>query len=457
VELGSSSPTRWYTMKGDGGEQRAVETANLAVASILEITSGFLYVDSLDVLLQRIVKVVSETFGISKVHIGIREKDTGLFAVRAAHGFDPEVEARIKKVKYTLKRMENDLKPEFKVGKNAYYVPAESWEPDEEDFMFVARPERIERARESPNEWHELDFIDILMYEKDGTLLGYLELDEPVDQKVPSEETIRAIEVFADLAAIAIQNSSLYEKLEDERRKIQLLIDLIGHDVNNYAQGVSGFIELAMSRPDVPQPARKSLAKAHDQVISLNKLVRNVSVYAKVEFVGDKNIHPLDIVKTVEEAFSAAQSSSPNRSVKMTLRDDGEMKLSQMNELAKDVFLNLFSNAVKFDANENVLIEVDIEDRTIDKVPYWCISVADNGPGIEDIIKDRIFDRFTQGPSTSIGTGLGLHIAKTLVEIYSGRIWVEDRVKGDRSKGSVFKVLLPKYTGWMPKSDTEHS
>jgi signal transduction histidine kinase len=442
-------------MNDEQKEPHADELRNVAVASILEVTSDFLYVDNLDALLQKIVKVVSETFGIAKVTIGIREKETDLFAVRAAHGFSPETEAQIRGVKYTLERMKTDLKPELRIGKNAYYVPAESWEPDEEDFLFIAKPERMDRARSSPNEWHEFDFVDLLMYERNGELLGYLEIDEPDDGKVPSEETIRAIEVFADLAAIAIQNASLYEKLEDDRRKIQLLIDLIGHDVNNYAQGVSGFIELAMSRPDVPQPARKSLAKAHDQVMNLNKLVRNVNIYAKVEFAGDKNIHPMDVATTVEEAFSAAQSSSPSREVKMVLKDDGKEKLSQMNELAKDIFLNLFSNAVKFDEHEKIVIDVDIEGRTMDKVDCWCVSVADHGPGIDDCIKDKIFDRFTQGPSTSIGTGLGLYIAKALVEIYKGKIWVEDRVEGDRSKGSVFKVMLPKYTGWMPRSDTQ--
>jgi signal transduction histidine kinase len=189
--------------------------------------------------------------------------------------------------------------------------------------------------------------------------------------------------------------------------------------------------------------------------MNLNKLVRNVSIYAKVEFAGNKNIHPMDVVTTVEEAFSAAQSSSPNKDVRMVLKDDGKKKLSQMNELAKDIFLNLFSNAIKFDGHEEIVIDVDIDGQTKDKVEYWCVSVADHGPGIEDSIKDKIFDRFTQGPSTSIGTGLGLYIAKSLVEIYKGRIWVEDRVRGDRSKGSVFKVMMPKYAGWMPRSDTE--
>lgn len=425
------------------------EKSNVSVASILEVTSEFLYVDNLDALLKKIAKVVSETYGLAKVHIGIRERGTDLFAIRATYGFDKRTEESIKKVKYSDERMRRDLKPERKIGKNAYYVPAESWEPDGEDLMFVAKPERIDRARASPEDWHECDFIDFLMHERDGSMLGYLEIDEPSDLKVPSAETIKAIEVFADLAAIAIQNAALYERLEEDRRKIQLLIDLIGHDVNNYAQGVGGFIELAMSRPDVPQPTRKSLAKAHDQVLNLNKLVRNVNIYAKVEFAGDKNIQPMDIIHTIEEAFSAAQSSSPSRDVKMILRDDGRKKLAKMNDLAKDIFLNLFSNAIKFDRNDKVIIHVDADDMTVENQEFWCVSVADNGPGIEDDLKDKIFDRFTQGPSTSIGTGLGLYIARTLVEIYKGRIWVEDREKGDRSKGSVFKVMLPKYTGGM--------
>lgn len=423
------------------------DKSNISVASILEVTSEFLYVDNLDTLLKKIAKVVSETYGLAKVHIGIRERGTDLFAIRATYGFDKQTEESIKKVKYSDERMKRDLKPERKIGKNAYYVPAESWELDGEDLMFVTKPERIDRARVSPEDWHECDFIDFLMYERDGSMLGYLEIDEPSDLKVPSAETIKAIEVFADLAAIAIQNAALYERLEEDRRKIQLLIDLIGHDVNNYAQGVGGFIELAMSRPDVPQPTRKSLAKAHDQVLNLNKLVRNVNIYAKVEFAGDKNIQPMDIIHTIEEAFSAAQSSSPSRDVKMILRDDGRKKLAKMNELAKDIFLNLFSNAIKFDRNDKVIIRVDADDMTAENQEFWCVSVADNGPGIEDDLKDKIFERFTQGPSTSIGTGLGLYIARTLVEIYKGRIWVEDREKGDRSKGSVFKVMLPKYTG----------
>lgn len=441
-------------MNQESAEHRVGELRNLAVASILEVTSEFMHVEDLDALLKKIVKTVSETFGLAKVHIGIKDKETGLFVVRAVYGFDPDTEARMKTIRYTPERMRRDLRPELMIGRKAYYVTAESWEPDEEDMMFVSKPERIDAARASPDDWHECDYMDFMMYEKDGTELGYLEIDEPENGKVPSEETIEAIEVFSDLAAIAIQNAALYQKLADDRRKIELLLDLIGHDVNNYAQGVSGFIELAMSRPDIPLPARKSLAKAHDQILNLNKLVRNVSIYARVESAGDRNLRPVDILETVKDAFNAAHSSSRTREVKMVLTDDGAKKLFRGNELAKDIFLNLFSNAIKFDNHEEVVIEVKVEERINETIEYWCVSVSDRGPGVDDGIKTSIFDRFTQGPSTSIGTGLGLYIAKTLVETYKGRIWVEDRVKGDRSKGSVFKVMLPKYTGWVPRSDT---
>ncbi len=417
---------------------------NVAVASILEVTSEFMYETDLDRLLNKIAKTVSETFGLAKVHIGIKEEATGLFVVKAAYGFDPSTEKEIKKIKYSKERMERDLRPELKIGRTAYYVPGENWYPDEEDMAFVAHPERIERARKALNDWHECDYIDFMLFGKEGGLIGYLEIDEPDNQKVPSEETISAVEVFSDLAAIAIQNAQLYGKLDDVYRKSELLLDLISHDVNNYAQGVSGFIELAMSRRDIPQPARKSLAKAHDQALNLNKLVRNVKLYARVDEDGGKGIGPVDIIETVKEAFNAVSSASHDKAVTMIMSDDGVKKSADMNELSKDIFLNLFSNAVKFDSHENVVIEVSVEPAHENKRDFWKVRVADNGPGVEDSIKQAIFNRFTQGPTPSSGTGLGLHIAKTLVESYKGRIWVEDKVQGDRSKGSVFNVLLPK-------------
>ncbi len=416
----------------------------MAISSILEVTSQFLYVDSVDVLLQKIVKTVAETFGLSAATIGIRNKEDGLFEIRAVHGYEPPLDERIRRVKYTKERMTRDLRPEFLIGRNTYYVPGESWELDEEDYLFVRHPERTENARRFPDEWHENDYIDFLMYEKNGELLGFLEIDEPDNHKMPDDNTLKAIEVFSDLASIAIQNGELYENVSNDRRKIELLVDLIGHDINNYAQAVSGFIELGLARPGLPEASRKNLSKALEQVWNLNKLVNNVKLYAKVESTGGRDLRPLDLVTVVKDGFDAAASYLPNKEVKLNFEDLSHTKFSMMNDLAKDIFLNIFSNAIKFDRHDEVVVDVKIEETLEDKRHLWTVSIADRGPGVEDALKKDIFTRFTQTSGGAGSSGLGLHIAKTLVDSYKGNIWVEDRVKGDRSKGSVFKVSLPK-------------
>jgi signal transduction histidine kinase len=70
-------------------------------------------------------------------------------------------------------------------------------------------------------------------------------------------------------------------------------------------------------------------------------------------------------------------------------------------------------------------------------------EVEDNDPGIPDILKDVIFDRFRRGDTKAHGTGLGLYPVKTLVDSYGGKVWVEDRIKGDYTKGARFMVMLP--------------
>ena len=419
--------------------------ANVALASLLDITYDFLYAGSdLDSLLNKIVKAVSETFGLKISTIGILDKETGLYCIRASYGFNPETTKKILQVKYTAERMARDLRPEFKIGRNTYCVPYDGWVPEDEDWLFIPHPELANAPRTSPTSWHECDFIDFLMYERDGTLLGYLEIEEPLDGKIPDAEKLRAIEGFSDLAAVAIQNTRLYEQLDEDRKKVEILLDLIGHDINNYTQAVSGFIELGLSRKDVPEPTRKSMAKALDQIWNLTKLVSNVKLYGKVETSGDKDLRPMDLVGTIKEAFSEARDFTPYRQIRMALHDDDEKKLSVMNSLAKDIFLNLFTNAIKFDPHESVVVEVSVEEKVEERRPMWTVSVADRGPGVADEMKEVIFNRFSKGGAPRSSTGLGLHIAKTLVTIYKGRIWVEDRVPGGRSKGSVFKVTLPK-------------
>jgi nitrogen-specific signal transduction histidine kinase len=80
----------------------------------------------------------------------------------------------------------------------------------------------------------------------------------------------------------------------------------------------------------------------------------------------------------------------------------------------------------------------------IDNGKTYCrIEVEDNGPGIPDMLKNTLFDRLNLTTTRAKGKGFGLCIIKMLVDDYHGKFRVEDRVKGDHTKGARFVVMLP--------------
>jgi signal transduction histidine kinase len=110
------------------------------------------------------------------------------------------------------------------------------------------------------------------------------------------------------------------------------------------------------------------------------------------------------------------------------------------------VLLNLLSNATKF-APHGASIDLAVEEHTEGVV----VSVRDTGPGIPPEAIPRLFEQFYTGRTSSsshnIGTGLGLPIAKGIVEAHGGRIWVESEV----GRGSTFRFSLP----WEPPAREE--
>ena len=111
-------------------------------------------------------------------------------------------------------------------------------------------------------------------------------------------------------------------------------------------------------------------------------------------------------------------------------------------ELIREVFSNLIDNAIKHSTG---VITINIELSMIHEndIGYCKVAVSDNGPGIPDEKKKVLFTRYMQGTTKQNGTGLGLYLVKSLIETFNGRVWAEDRVVGDYTKGSRFVVLLP--------------
>jgi signal transduction histidine kinase len=105
------------------------------------------------------------------------------------------------------------------------------------------------------------------------------------------------------------------------------------------------------------------------------------------------------------------------------------------------VFLNIITNALKYSGQQPVSIELRIDpQRKIARIAF-----EDRGPGIPDEYKEMIFDRgfSLDTEKAKRGTGIGLAIVRKLVDRYGGKVWVEDRVEGDHTKGARFVVELP--------------
>ncbi|MFX0094585.1 MAG: sensor histidine kinase, partial [Candidatus Hodarchaeota archaeon] len=105
-----------------------------------------------------------------------------------------------------------------------------------------------------------------------------------------------------------------------------------------------------------------------------------------------------------------------------------------------DLFRIMLLNAIKFTTKPKILSATTIESYNNS---YWKISISDAGIGVPDENKEIIFLRFKK-PSERAGSGVGLALAKLIVDKYQGKIWVEDRVKGDFKQGSSFQIALPK-------------
>ncbi|MHA1376100.1 MAG: sensor histidine kinase, partial [Promethearchaeota archaeon] len=112
------------------------------------------------------------------------------------------------------------------------------------------------------------------------------------------------------------------------------------------------------------------------------------------------------------------------------------LKISvKVSHLLHDIFNNILINAITYNTSPQVEILIKGSLVVIDDINYLKIEFKDNGIGIPDEKKQLVFERGNREIKGSKGMGLGLSIVKKILDSYQGKIWVENRVKGDFTKG----------------------
>lgn len=279
---------------------------------------------------------------------------------------------------------------------------------------------------------------DTVLIAKDGTERVLADSASPIRDK---KGNIRGVVlVFQDIT----ERKRTREKLADEYARAEMYLDLLGHNINNLNAAVVLYSELLLKEMDFPEGKyRTYLEKSLKQTMAISQLISNVHKLSSLK--GEAlETEDTDLFKIIALESVQVKDSYPMRRIKINHSLSESEVIIKANELLNDVVANLLDNAVKYCRCEDVVI--DISHRLSDDGRYWKIEFKDNGPGICEEMKERVFARLVREKEKEIirGSGLGLTLVREITTGLGGKIWVEDRVKGDCKKGSNFVLLLPK-------------
>ncbi|HAH04541.1 TPA: hypothetical protein DCL28_03220 [Candidatus Komeilibacteria bacterium] len=281
-----------------------------------------------------------------------------------------------------------------------------------------------------------------------------------VMSKKPEEITDTEKEMMkalADQVGIVSRNLQYYneiqnanEELKQANIRLQQLdkaksefLSIASHQLRTPLTGIKGYLSMIVEGDygKVPEKIRRILEEVF---LNSDRLTRLVNIFLNVSRIEsgrfDLNLKESDMVELINEVVTELKPSASQRQLKLTFHKPKillpMMKIDR--DKIKDVVLNLTDNAIKYTPEGRVDINISREDH------HLKISVTDTGVGISTDEVTKLFEKFVRGSGIAqvdtSGSGLGLYIAKKIVEAHQGSIWAESAGKG---QGSTFSFTLP--------------
>lgn len=273
-----------------------------------------------------------------------------------------------------------------------------------------------------------------------GRTLGALTLLAE-DQRVYQRADIALAEDLARRTSLAIEHVRLFERAEQAVRARDELVAIVSHDLKNPLSSIFLACRLLLkeSGKELSDESKKRVATVMHAAQRMDRLIFDLLDAANLER-GHLSIEHAEVIPTqlVQDTLELLKAMADEKSLRF------EVVLPQSPALlycdrarVQQVLTNLISNAIKFSRNGgSIRLELQVEDGGV-----WFL-VRDSGPGIPSEQLPHLFERYWRGEGQKReGTGLGLFIAKGIVEAHGGRIWVESEV----GVGSTFIFTLPTF------------
>ena len=251
--------------------------------------------------------------------------------------------------------------------------------------------------------------------------------------EIDAAEDLRRRAIEADLSK-QIARAEHAVLLRDE------MVAIVSHDLKNPLQGINMAAALLTRNVAGDPRAEETLAVVKRSVARMSGLIHDLLDLAKIE-AGRFDVTPerCAAARLVSEAITSLAPIAEAKAVRLTSISEAAAHVQSDPERVFQVFSNLIGNAIKFTpAGGEVTVDVRVASGEV------RFEVRDTGPGIGPSELPHIFDRYWQARRMrSAGAGLGLYIAKGIVEAHGGRIWAESVP----SAGATFYFTLPSCGG----------
>jgi len=224
------------------------------------------------------------------------------------------------------------------------------------------------------------------------------------------------------------------KRTEDELRRREALAQLgqlaavVAHEVRNPLAGISGALQIIQGRLGTASTDREVMGEILERIDALNSMVSALLLYANPR---SPQIEPIQIDALLENTVAIARRDPDLEAVEIEILGD-RPALPGDPELLRILFTNLLLNAGQaMDGHGRLSLDVSRAEG------YCDVSVSDSGPGMSSEVRQRIFEPFFT--TKSRGTGLGMAVAKQVVDAHDGEIAVDCPPQG----GTTVTVRLP--------------
>jgi signal transduction histidine kinase len=247
---------------------------------------------------------------------------------------------------------------------------------------------------------------------------------------------------LADHAAVAIENARLYEKVRQANEAKTEFVSFIAHELRTPMTSIRGYADM-LSREMVGGLNTRQLQFVriiNSNVTRMQILVSDLQDVSRIETGKMRmEIMPTPFGGALENALEVTQAQIEARSQKLRVEvEDGLPKVRADPTRLTQILINLLSNANKYTPEEG-----SIQVRAWANGKYVSCAVSDTGIGISPEDQARLFSKFFRSENAAVrgmpGTGLGLCIVKSLVELQGGEIEVESEL----GAGSTFTFTVP--------------